>query len=170
MSLAALGCNPEHKWTITGSGQAAKVGGENPQNAVALGTFGYSPDGGVYVCIQAQGSVVQYGACVIRGAFEAAELDTGNDTLGQMICIPQVALADNEYGWGLVLGAGRVQAGANCAANARLEATGTDGRVDDTNTNNVPTIVGLQLSAARGSTAGDAPCIACWPSMGGNEA
>ena len=67
MSLAALGCNPEETRTEAEHG---------------LGTLGYSNDGGIYRYVKAQGAIERWGACVIRGLWEAAPLTTSNENAG----------------------------------------------------------------------------------------
>ena len=56
MSLAALGCNPEHK-----GASLEDIGG------ASLGQLGFSPDGGMYIAIRAGGAISRYEACFIGG-------------------------------------------------------------------------------------------------------
>ena len=160
MSLIALGCDPGAKWTVDSDG---KIAGDDPTVAVAAGTLAYSPNGGLYVCIQADGAVGQYQACQIYGNWQAAAITTTNGTEAVKICIPQVALANNEYGWGLVWGNGQLEVGANCAANAQLYTTGNGGRLDDGAT--AIHISGAQLTAARGGGNGPALVAVQWPAV-----
>ena len=155
MSLAALGCNPSDRGS-----SLEDIGG------IALGTLAYSDDGGIYQAVQAKGAIVQYAAVVIQDNWEAAELDTGNDSVGQLLGVAQQAFSDNQYGWVLVSGSGQVLAAASCAANAGLQATAVDGTVDDTTTATIAFIAGLQLRTARPASAGAANCICRFPVLG----
>ena len=99
MSLAALGCDPEQTWTEADGTDGPGIG---------LGTIGYSPVGGMYLCVQAKAAISQYAACILQDTFRANPVTTTNGDMGGTICIPQVALANHSYGWGLVAGKGRV--------------------------------------------------------------
>ena len=106
MSLAAFGCNPED----TGA-SLDDVGGHQP------GTLAYSPDGGIYVVVQASEAVAAYDTCLIEGIWRVRPLDSqDDDDLALQVCIPQVALANGAYGWGLVFGNGKARASADMAA------------------------------------------------------
>ena len=129
MSLAAFGCNPED----TGA-SLDDVGGHQP------GTLAYSPDGGIYVVVQASEAVAAHDTCLIQGNWRVRPLDTADDKdLAVQVCIPQVALANGAYGWGLVFGNGRARASADIAANVTgpLYPTPDEGKllgtVDGTN-------------------------------------
>ena len=159
--LAALGCNPQHKWTITGVGQAAKVGGENPQNAVRLGTLGYSPDGGLYRCVQAAAAIDQYALVAFQPGYRV-ELATNTQEAGQSYGVPQVALANGEYGWALVDGEGRINVtNAAVAASNYASVSGTNGRVvAGASANNV---AGIIMAADAGTATRSIPCQVMFP-------
>ena len=104
MSLAALGCNPDDK------GTADEVGGHQP------GTIAFSPDGGMYVLIQASEAIAQYDTCHIHGAWQISPMDAANDNhLSNELCIVQAdgGLANGDFGWGLVYGNGTALAAAD---------------------------------------------------------
>ena len=148
--FAATGCNPNETWTKTD-------GTEGP--GVSVGTLAYSPDGGMYVCIKADGAIGAGEACYVKNSsWEIDEVASGGSQFetGQTICFPQVALADNEYGWGLVYGEGEFHVAASCAANVALYSSGTAGRMDDASANQHQ-LPGVFLSTARGTGAGNAP-------------
>ena len=158
MSLAALGCNPSQ----TGD-SLADVGGHNP------GTLAYSPDGGLYMLVKAQGAITAGALCkIVRSSgeteIEAQELNTAGATHGFSLCIPQVAIADNAYGWALVFGHGTVEAGAVAVSAEELSTTTTLGRVDDTDSNG--RIGGLMPLNRAAVTAGNQLAIfATWPHL-----
>ena len=144
MTNVFLGCNPNETF---------ESASDLP---LPLGTRATSGTG-EYVLIQAQGAVTQYALCVILAGYEAAQATTTNVANNSNACIPQVALADNHYGWGLVSGKGKVRGAASCAANAALYTTATAGVVDDASTNGG--VSGLVLTETL-TDAADADCIA----------
>lgn len=55
---------------------------------------------GEWIFAQASGALTQYALCKIDETGQATELDTtGSGSEPTMVGVPQVALADNEYGW-----------------------------------------------------------------------
>ena len=123
--FAATGCNPTETWTKTD-------GTEGP--GVSVGTLAYSPDGGMYLCIRADGAIAVGEACYVKNSsFEIDEVAAAGSQFetGETICFPQVAMADEDYGWALVFGEGEFHVAANCAANVALYSSGTAGRMDD---------------------------------------
>ena len=82
-----------------------------------------------------------------------------NNRQGCIIGVSQVALADNAYGWIMVRGRGVVDADANCPANTVILATTNGGRVGISRANAAQQLHNIQLTTARGSSAGTAPCI-----------
>ena len=159
MSLAAIGCNPSFKWSLDANGV---VGGDNPDHAQKLGTLGFSPSGGMYVVLQAMGAVAKGGFCLLKGRFEAQPATTTLATHAFSCAIPQIALADDEYGWGLVWGEGDVIGAAIAAAATELSTSGTAGRVDDQDS--AGRIGGLVPLNSAVTTAGDlVPVAVTWP-------
>ena len=122
MSLAALGCNPEDNGSSLDD-----VGGHQP------GTLAFSPDGGLYVCIQASEACAQYDTCAIVGNWRVKPYDSTDDANDYAaLCIPQVALANAAYGWGLVFGNGKGRADMDIAAGATtVTVTADEGKLDD---------------------------------------
>ena len=145
MTNVFLGCNPNETF---------ESASDLP---LPLGTRATSGTG-EYVLIQAQGAITQYDLCAIVAGYEADPLNTTGAAGKSNACIPQVAIADNHYGWGLVTGKGKVRAAASCAANVALYTTGTAGVVDDTSTSGI--ISGLVLTEAAPAGGGDMDCIA----------
>ena len=63
----------------------------------------------------------QYDACFMEGGFDIDVVRAGNAAdVGKPVVIPQVALADDEYGWALIAGQGSVQVDATVAAGAQV--------------------------------------------------
>ena len=87
----------------------------------------------MYVAIQAGEAIAQYDACAIYGAWQLKPFDvTDDDDDNASICFPQVALADNEYGWGLVWGNGFGIPDTAYATDIPLYPTADEGKIDDT--------------------------------------
>jgi hypothetical protein len=119
----------------------------------------------------ADASIAAYSACTIQNDLDAAEATTttsGAKPTG--VCIPQFAVADNEYFWAPigpiapttpynVDGAPttfKVLAATLCATSVKLYTTATDGVVDDSATD---LIAGLCLTAT--NAAGTTEATAC---------
>ena len=119
MSLAALGCNPE------ASGHSIDdLGG------AALGQLGFSPAGGMYVAIRAGAAISQYEACFIGANMDAIPNAQIVNRRGVPVCVPQVALENNEYGWALVYGIGRVRTDGGVAAASGFGLSSTNEELD----------------------------------------
>lgn len=132
----------------------------------ALGTE-INVRGNTYQYFIADGAIAAYAACTVQNDFDAAEATTttsGAKPTG--VCIPQFAVADNEYFWGAVGPFGpyredgsttfKVKAAQDCATSVKLYTTATAGVVDDTATD---LIAGLCLTETI-TTAEAADCIA----------
>ena len=145
MSLAALGCDP----TLTTSDAEFE-----------LGTLGYSSDGGIYVYVKAQGAIEQWGACIIRARFQALPVTTSNGTAGGNIVIPQVAIPDDDYGWAMVQGTGRVRTDGSGTASEAMGTHTVAGELQGTTTN---LVAGIILTA--NDTANDGPMICMFPKI-----
>lgn len=109
-----------------------------------------------YVYVQADEDLAAYGACARDESFNAVELTTTvSGAVPTPVVIPQVALADGQYGWA-VCGPGSaflVLAKTLAALNVKLYTTGTAGEVDD-EASGTDLIEGLRLDAtnAAGTT------------------
>ena len=150
MSLAALGCDP------TATGDSLSDIGD-----VALGTLGYSPAGGLYIAVQADGAIAAAEICTLEPNFEIDQGDE-NTVVGATLCIPQVAIADDAYGWALIFGSGKVQA-TNAAITASIYARlGDAGEVSTGD--GTDSIAGMLLPADAGTTDGRlVDCMVIFP-------
>ena len=142
MAFTFTGCNPEQTWA-------------DASEAPRVGTTGVA-GGNTYILVKADGAVSAGAFCIIHKNFEADEATTTIADDPYPCAIPQVAIPNNNFGWGLIEGNGQVEAGANCGADTSLFTTGTAGRVDDTET--VGRLSGIMLTTARGTGNGLAPC------------
>lgn len=109
-------------------------------------------DGKVYVYVQASGAIGGDGYVVtIDGDYQAAELDTDNDALGDRIGVAEAAFEDNDYGWVQIYGTCGIFTAAEAAANTRMAATATGGQVDDAGAAGSLYIQGMILETATGA-------------------
>ena len=153
MSFAAMGCRPGQTW-------ARADGSDGP--GASPGDLAYSSDSGVYLCVKAQGAVTQYDACVLQGIYEAKPATDATAHPGTPVCVPQTAIADNHYGWGLVAGKGRVRTDGGVPAG-RGYSFNTPAGVLDVHGGSTGEIGGMYATEADGSTGG--PMICMFPSV-----
>jgi hypothetical protein len=126
------------------------------EDGIALRTVHTEYNGYEYMKVHANGAVSAFQACVVDEAGEMTPITATLAAADHLVAVPQVAFADNDYGWALVKGTGSVNVAANCAANVALYATATAGRLDDAATANE--IAGIRLTAAAGGAAADVAC------------
>ena len=115
MSLAAMGCNPDVRWeNVT-----------DPQ-AVTIGTIGYSPPHGLFVCVQANGAIGANFLCGIEPGWQAQQGDDADITKGVSLGASTAAFADDEYGWLQVWGLAEVTANGTVSAGGVLQLDGAE--------------------------------------------
>lgn len=121
----------------------------------SLGERFVAHDGKEYVFLKASAAIAQYDAITYDPTFQTlvAPVSTANDAGGNRIAVAPVAVASGDYFWGQVYGPAIVNALAACAANVRLNTTGTAGQLDDDGTATEFAIDGIVLTAARGGSA-----------------
>lgn len=131
-----------------------------------LGTRLKGAGGTEWVYVQASGAITGAGyVCTIDETYQAAMLSTSNDAGGDLVGIPGVAFADNDYGWLQVLGPCVVRVAASCAANVGINTTATAGQLDDDGTAGSFDIDGLVLTTANGGSAATAAAQANYPAV-----
>lgn len=133
----------------------------------SLGQRMQDADGNEYVYVQADGAVT--GAdyvVVISEAGQAAMATNATALYGDRVGVVKAAFADNDYGWAQVYGAADIRVSASCAANVAIASTVTAGQLDDAAGTNTKTINGMALTAARAASAGSAPGILSYPTVG----
>lgn len=151
--LQALGCDP------TAKGQSIDdIGG------AALGSIGYSEDGRLWIAVQANGAVSQYELCFLGGGFQATPKGTNVTGYGRPCAVPQQAFADNDYGWMLIAGEGRVRTDGSVASGDGLELNATDEELDTAAAGATPIINGMVATGDDG--ADDGPVLVMFPSVG----
>ncbi len=147
MSFAFLGCNPQQV-----DDTAKQV----------LGTEALAGDS-TYVYIRAKGAVSKGAACIITDEFDADEVTTALADDSYPMCIPQTAIADDKFGWGLIIGKGELEVGNACAANTSLSTTTTAGRLDDADS--AGRVSGLMTTVAATSAGELVGCNAYRPRL-----
>lgn len=122
-----------------------------------------------YRYVKASSSIAQYDVCTIDPATyttTVAPLGTANDARGNYIGVAPVAIASASYGWLQIFGPCTMNVLASCAANVRLNTTGTAGSPDDDGTSTTMSLDGIYLTTARGGTNGSAPGVLNFPAVG----
>lgn len=127
----------------------------------------YNTQGATYMYFRCNASagIAIYSACSVSNAWLAAVgTTTTSGSKPTLFCIPQFAVAVNEYFWAPIgpfylredgVTAFKVLAALNCADSVKLYTTGVDGVVDDSATD---LITGLLLTETI-TTARAATCI-----------
>lgn len=120
-----------------------------------LGTVSHGTDGTEWVYVQASGALSQYYAAGIDEDFQCAALTNTTAAGSPKPAWPQVAFADNEYGWVPVRGSNiSAKTRASCAADVLLYTTASAGRLDDTVGGSGLAVEGVVLvTAASASTS-----------------
>ena len=132
--------------------------------AFTLGTVGFDDDGNGWVFFQAAATIRPYHACRLPSEdHRAAEVTLTNANYGERIVVPQVALPDEFFGWGLIYGHGQLAVVASVAAHAELRTSATSGRLDDASATNSEPVAGLTLTTAQGGLSGQKPAQFNWP-------
>jgi len=144
--------------TVTSSSPTARLG-----EKVTIGNTTY-----MYIRSDATGLTANY-ACIVTPASNTAAprvatmmTTTNAGAIPLEVCVPQVAIAANYYGWAAIEGSMSVFVGLSCVQDVRLYTTATAGLVDDTATTLVS---GLALETTVGGANIVAACYATRPLM-----
>lgn len=134
-----------------------------------LGTRVEGNEGSVFIYCQANGAIAGDAyVCLIDEAYQVAELDEANGAtgFGQMVGVAKSAWADNEYGWIQIAGTADIRVAANCAADAQLYNTTTDGVLDDAATSGLEAIDGIAIKTANGGSTANVEGVLTFPRVG----
>ena len=110
MTIAAVGCDPSRVTT---------------DKEMRLGVIGYSPSGGLWCYVQANGAITDNRLVMIAAGFQARDVDSADLVHGTRLGASLVHFADNDYGWLQIWGTGSVAGGAAVAANLALTLDAT---------------------------------------------
>ena len=139
MSLAAIGCNPDFRWTIVSS----VVAGDNPDHAQPVGTLAYSPSGGLFVAVQAGNTIAANLLATIEAGFRARSRDSADAVKGCSMGATTAIISNNEYGWVQVWGMAELRADDAVTAGGGLSLDTTEeGELIPAGTANSPGIAG----------------------------
>jgi hypothetical protein len=130
----------------------------------ALGTRASGKDGSEFVYVQADGAITAADVVILSEAWQADQLDTtnSNGALGDRVGVARTDFANDEYGWVQTHGVcDALNATTGCAANTKLNSTGTAGRIDDDGAGGAESIAGLYLTAEAADNS--APAILSYP-------
>jgi hypothetical protein len=118
-----------------------------------LGDRYVNHDGKEFVFVQADGAISANDVVIITEAYQADQADTTNSAsaFGDLVGVAPFAFADDDFGWVQVKGPCSVNVATGCAANVKLNTTGTAGRVDDDATTGAEEILGLVTTGAEAS-------------------
>lgn len=119
----------------------------------------------VFVTFGAGGATGAGYVCTVNENFSAVMATNTASLRGQHVGIAQAAAVAGEFGWLQIYGNGQVWTDA-AVANAAMATTTTAGQIDDAAGTGTKQIIGLSLTAARVSTAGLAPAILTYPTVG----
>jgi hypothetical protein len=121
--------------------------------------------GNVFVYVKASSAIAQYDVVTYDETYNTtvAPLSTSNDARGDKVGVAPVAIASGSYGWVQISGPATANVLASCAANVRLNTTGTAGSLDDDGTTSAMQVQGIYLTAARTASNGSAAAILNYP-------
>ena len=154
--LGSMGCNPDQTW------QRAD-GADGP--GATLGSLGYSHGGGLFLCVHASGAIRKWSACYLHGNYRATEGTDTDARPGVPVVIPQIAIANNHYGWALVAGQGRVRSDGAVRSGhgySFTNAANKEGELDE-HAGTTGWLGGMFATANDG--ANDGPCILMFPTV-----
>ncbi len=146
------------------------LAGQAPQGkSFGLGDRYTDFAGREFVYAQASAAITANFVCIITEAYIATMVTTANSLYGTAIgvCNSADALATGDQAWFQVKGpVAGIQVLASAAANVRLNTTATAGALDDDGTASSKSILGIALTTARAASAGLAPAILSYPTVG----
>lgn len=157
---AMVGANVTNSWTsaeLVASGVGFAVGDQFCDH-----------NGKRYVFVKASANIAQYDVVTYDETYQTtvAPLGTANDARGDKVGVAPVAIASGSYGWLQIEGPCTMNVLASCAANVRLNTTGTAGSLDDDGTAGSMQVEGIYLTAARPASNGSAAGILNFPIIG----
>lgn len=133
------------------------------------GTIAGGADGTVWVyCKIGTGGVTGLGyAVVVDEDYLATMISTTNSAFGDRVGVAPAAALINDYAWIQLYGTcDAIQVSASTTANAALITTATAGQIVNGTTTGTKNLPGIILTTARGGSAGTAPGLLNWPTIG----
>jgi hypothetical protein len=134
----------------------------------ALGETTVGNNGSEWVYVRASATINAFDVVTFDETYATvvAPISTANDFRGDKIGVAPVAFVALEYGWLQIKGLCTMNVLASCAANVRLNTTGTAGFLDDDGTATTFQAEGIYLTTARAASNGTAPGVLNYPIQG----
>jgi hypothetical protein len=114
--------------------------------------------------ITGAGYVVVIDPYVANNPYDAAMITNTNGLRGLPVGVAGTAFADNAFGWVQVKGPCQIRTGV-ASANVEMATTTTAGELDDAAGTGTKEILGLVLTTARASTAGNTAGYISYPTV-----
>ena len=146
----------------------ANTASDSTDAKFGVGDLSTDYQGNIFVYVKASSAIAQYDVVTYDETFNTtvAPLSTSNDARGDKVGVAPVASASGSYGWLQIYGPATMNVLASCAANVRLNTTGTAGSLDDDGTTSALQVEGIYLTAARTASNGSAAGILNYPIIG----
>jgi hypothetical protein len=158
MANAIVGASITRVFSATTSLQSGK--------GFALGDRYVDSAGNEYLYVQYGTGGATANFVVSINAAHAAVMATNTLSLrGERVGIAMATAVANDFGWAMIYGSANVQS-AIAVTNAAMATTTTAGEIDDAAGTGTKQILGLSLTAARTGSAGLAPAILTYPTIG----
>lgn len=143
----------------------ANTASDSTDAKFGVGDLVTDQSGNQFVYVKASSAIAQYDVVTYDETFitTVAPLSTSNDARGDKVGVAPVAIASGSYGWVQISGPAIANVLASCAANVRLNTTGTAGSLDDDGTTSSMQVQGIYLTAARTASNGSAAAILNYP-------
>jgi hypothetical protein len=135
-------------------------------NVPGVGELYTHTDGRVYMFVRygTGGATANY-AVSINAAGTAVMTSNSASFFGERVGVATATAVLNDYGWALIFGAIDVQTDV-ATVNTRMQTTTTAGQIDDAAGVGTKQINGLTLTTAKTGSAGLAPALLTWPTIG----
>ena len=118
----------------------------------------------IYVQYGVGGATANY--VVSISAAHAAVMATNTvSSFGERVGVAMATAAADSFGWAMIYGATNVQTDV-ATVNTRMQTTTTAGQIDDASGTGTKQINGLTLTTAKTVSAGLAPAILTYPTIG----
>jgi hypothetical protein len=134
-----------------------------------LGEIGTDGSGNTYIYVKAAVANAAYEACLIDENYYTTPATTTTSApgtgAGKAVCVPQIALTINYYGWALIKGTGTLLGAASCVKYTELNTTATSGVLDDDATAGAEVINNIAFDTTL-TDAAATTCVLNYPNVG----
>jgi hypothetical protein len=135
-------------------------------NTPSVGDLFFHTDGRVFMFVRygTGGATANY-AVSINAAGTAVMATNAVSFFGERVGVAMATAALNEWGWVQIFGPVDIQTDV-AVVNVRMQTTTTAGQIDDASGAGTKQINGLTLTTAKTGSAGLAPALLTWPTIG----